>query len=529
MKNTITALYCRISRDDDKNELSSSIKTQKDFLKQYANRMKYTNTKFYIDEGYTGTNFDRPGFQALIQDVEEGKIGIVLTKDLSRLGRNYLSTGYYIEHYFPSKNVRYIAINDNVDTDIQNNDFTPFKNIINEWYARDISRKIKSAYKTKAENGKFTGPYAPYGYKKHENDKNHLVVDKETSKNIVFIFQSYLEGMTVYWIIKNFEDRKILKPRIYKFLQYSKINSLKGIKYPYTWYPQTILNILSNEVYLGHIICNKQQTKSYKDRSLIDIPKENWIITKGVHEPIITADMYDKVQKIMSTKPKRKNIIHSHLFKSKIYCNDCGKAMTYSVDKRRENYRAYICSSYRVYGKSRCTTHHIKYEEVETQVQELMIRMYIYIKNNKDRLIQECFTKGRDLEGDTLDEKKLETNKYRKLTVSNLLKNLYEDFSNNMISQDVFNELSRQYRDEQKYLENKIQNHIDKTLDMENRKNELQDSINNVLSYDYNDSLTKELVDKVIDRVIILDRNDEHSLRNRVRILLKNIGEVELP
>jgi len=152
MKNTIIALYCRISRDDDKNDVSSSIKTQKDLLKQYAKRMHYVNTKFYIDEGYSGTNFDRPGFQELIREVEEDKIGVILTKDLSRLGRNYLSTGYYIEHYFPSKNVRYIAINDNVDTSLQNNDFTPFKNIINEWYARDISRKIKSAYKTKAES-----------------------------------------------------------------------------------------------------------------------------------------------------------------------------------------------------------------------------------------------------------------------------------------------------------------------------------------------------------------------------------------
>jgi len=320
-----------------------------------------------------------------------------------------------------------------------------------------------------------------------------------------------------------------MKPRVYEFIKNGRIKSVDDTSYPYTWYPQTILNILNNEVYLERMICNKQQTKSYKDRSLMDIPKNEWIVTKDVHVPIINEEIFDKVQKLMSTKPKRRNVIHSHLFKSKIYCNDCGKAMTYSVDKRRKNYKAYVCSSYRVYGKSRCTTHHIRYEEVKIQDNELLKKIYFNIRSNKDSLIGKCLGEDRWLDERNLDESIMETNRYRKETVSTLLKNLYEDFTNNKISQDVFNELSRQYRDEQKYLENRIQNHIDKTLEVNKRRSNIIETIDNVLSFDYSQKLSKEVVDRLIDKVIIKDGSGKKYRGNRVRIDLKNIGEIELP
>jgi len=207
--NRITALYCRISREDEMTDVSSSIETQKAYLKRYANQNKYENIKFYIDDGHSGTNFDRPGFMELKKDIENQLVSTAITKDLSRLGRDYLTTGYYMEHYFPVNNVRYIAVNDQVDTEKEDNDFAPFRNIMNEWYARNISKKIRSAYKTKALNGEFTGPYSSYGYNKDSKDKHKLIIDKKQAEVVKLIYKLYLDGLTVYKISIVLKYKKI--------------------------------------------------------------------------------------------------------------------------------------------------------------------------------------------------------------------------------------------------------------------------------------------------------------------------------
>lgn len=212
-KEKITALYCRISREDELNNISSSIETQKAYLKRYANQHRLYNIKYYIDDGYSGTNFDRPGFGALQNDIENGQIEVVITKDLSRLGRDYLTTGYYIEHYFPTNSVRYIAINDQVVTLLNDNDFAPFRNIMNEWFARDISKKIRSAYHTKALNGEFTGPYPPYGYDKDPENKNHLLINSAQAIIVRKIFNLYVRGISIYGISKELRTEKVLSPR----------------------------------------------------------------------------------------------------------------------------------------------------------------------------------------------------------------------------------------------------------------------------------------------------------------------------
>jgi DNA invertase Pin-like site-specific DNA recombinase len=273
--NKITALYCRISREDELIKESSSIETQKAYLKRHANQNKYYNTRYYIDDGFSGTNFERPGFISLKNDIENDLVSIVITKDLSRLGRDYLTTGYYIEHYFPLYGVRYLAINDQVDTSKNDNDLAPFRNIMNEWYARDISKKIRSAYKTKALNGEFTGAYPPYGYDKNPKNKHQLIVNTRKAEIVKQIYTLYLEGISIYKISRIMKESKILTPRADLYRNYGTYESRHTKKYPYEWAPQTVMNILLNEVYIGTIICNKNQTRTFKTKQLKRIRNRN--------------------------------------------------------------------------------------------------------------------------------------------------------------------------------------------------------------------------------------------------------------
>ena len=261
--NKVTALYCRPSREDEKVETSGSIETQKEILKRYAFDNNLLNTKYYIDDGYSGTNFDRPGFQELRKDIENTLVSVVITKDLSRLGRDYLQTGYYIEHYFPLNDVRFIAINDNVDSSKENNELTPFKNIMNEWYAKDISKKVRSAYRSKALKGDFTGAYAPYGYDKDPNSNNKLVVNSEQALIVKKIFELYLNDVSPYKIGKILKQDKVLSPRADLNNKTGTYNSSSVEKYPYDWSNRTIMQILKNEEYVGSIVCNKNQTRNY--------------------------------------------------------------------------------------------------------------------------------------------------------------------------------------------------------------------------------------------------------------------------
>lgn len=320
----LTALYCRISREDELIKESSSIETQKAYLKRYANQNKFYNTRYYVDNGYSGTNFERPGFKELKIDVENGLVNIVITKDLSRLGRDYLSTGYYIEHYFPLYDVRYIAINDQVDTDKKDNDLAPFRNIMNEWYARDISKKIRSAYHTKALNGEFTGAYPPYGYDKNPKNKHQLIINTKKAKIVKQIYKLYLEGVSIYKISRELKESRVLTPRADLFRSSGTYESVHTTKYPYEWAPQTVMNILLNEVYIGTLVSNKNQTKTFKTKQLKRNPKSEWISTHNKHEPIIDTITFLKVQEIAMKNKRLPMTPHINVLKGKVRCNKCG-------------------------------------------------------------------------------------------------------------------------------------------------------------------------------------------------------------
>lgn len=389
----ITALYCRLSREDDKSDFSSSIETQKKYLSRHARLLGLIKVKYYIDDGYSGTSFDRPAFKELINDIDNKRIDNILVKDLSRLGRNYLMTGYYIEHYFPINNVRFIAINDQVDSINKQNDFMPFKNIMNEWYARDISRKIKSAYRTKALNGEFTGSSAPYGYMKDSTNKNHLVINEKQAKIVRLIYEMYNNGKTIYNIIKHLKSFKILTPRAETNKLTNKYNLELTKKYPYDWNYKTIQSILSNEEYTGKLVCNKHTTLSYKNKKLLLNPKEEWIVINKTHEPIISEETYLKAKQVMRSRYRKKATKNKHLFIGIIRCGNCGRTLTYSIDKRRKDRGVYVCSTYRVYGLARCTSHYIRYDLICDYVLEQLKLLKHLVHTNRKKLFIDIYNK----------------------------------------------------------------------------------------------------------------------------------------
>ena len=328
MKLKHTALLSRLSKEDELIGESESIQTQKAMLEEYARLHGFINVIHYTDYGYSGTNFERPEFKRLVNDIRNNLIDTVIVKDLSRLGRDYLKTGYYLEEFFPSFNVRFIAINDDIDSNKGIPELTPFKNIMNEWYAKDISKKIRSAYKTKALKGEFTAAYAPYGYKKDPNDKHHLIIDFEVAPIVKNIFCMASKGMSAYQIARFLKDNRILKPRSYMNNKYQKYSSKLNDIYPYDWHPATIKRIVDNYEYCGHLVSNVNTKQSFKSKKLIRNDESEWIIVKNTHEALVDEDTYNKAKSILqSRKIPMKKTGERNLFSGLLRCKDCGKAM----------------------------------------------------------------------------------------------------------------------------------------------------------------------------------------------------------
>ena len=300
----VTALYCRLSRDDGTNNDSNSIVNQKKLLQKYAKEQGFGNTRCYVDDGYTGTNFNRPGFQKLLEDIEQGYVSILIVKDMSRLGRDYLQVGYYTDTYFPDHNIRFIAINDCVDSDDGENEFAPFRNIMNEMYARDISRKIRSSHRLRGNAGEpLSQP--PYGYLKSPENKKKWIIDPYASEIVKDVFRMCLEGKGNETIAHILQDRKILIPMAY----WQSLGLGRGGKRvqpdPYRWNKSTIAKMLAQQEYCGDVINFKTYSKSFKHKERLENPQENWVTFKDVHEPIIDRETFEQAQKLIGETKRR--------------------------------------------------------------------------------------------------------------------------------------------------------------------------------------------------------------------------------
>lgn len=359
-------IYIRLSREDDnKNIESESVTSQRDLLLLYVKDHNHYFVDEYVDDGYSGTNFDRPGFRRLIEDIESGKINMVITKDLSRLGRDHILTGYYIEQYFPLNEIRYVAINDAYDSisDSVSNDFAPFKSVFNDMYACDISKKVRSSLTIRKKQGKFTGWKAPYGYKKDPCDKHKLIVDEEASMIVKRIFSMALDGKSSKQIADILSKDKVSIPSVYANLNRGRKSFAYGL-----WCSRTISEMLTNLTYIGNVTQGKRKKIGYKIKKEKRLPIENWIIVENTHPAIIDKEIFNIVQNMISKNKNRRNNLNDYLLTGFLFCKECGHAIgiSKSNDKKR-NYCA--CTYYRKYSKHKiCTPHTMNYDKLETAI-----------------------------------------------------------------------------------------------------------------------------------------------------------------
>lgn len=361
------AIYCRLSKDDDQNGESVSIGTQRAILEDYCREQGYSIHKVYIDDGYSGTNFNRPGFQELLDDVERGTVNLVITKDLSRLGRDYIMTGYYSEIYFPSKGVRYIAVADNFDSLKNDNDIAPFKNILNDMYARDISRKIKNAKHQRAKNGLQRLAQPPYGYRMNTDTPSRLIIDPEPAEVVRLIFSLTLEGMGQIAITKELAARKIVAPSVYKHRQGdSRFSGYVAVTDgdPYRWSSATIGSILRNPVYTGDLILLKTEVVNHKTGKSAEVPEDRRVVIPDAHEPIISREIFEKAAKIRAEHRSPARMGRENLFRGLLFCDCCGHPLTLSRKKLKDReVDIYLCTHHNR-RPDECPKTHIIYHEV---------------------------------------------------------------------------------------------------------------------------------------------------------------------
>jgi len=531
----ITALYCRLSRDDGTESESNSIGNQKKLLSQKAKEMGLTDTKYYVDDGYTGTNFNRPGFQQLIDDIEIGLVSAVMVKDLSRLGRDYVSVGNYTDSYFPEHNVRFIAVNDAIDSDEGESEIAPFKNILNEMYARDISKKIRSSHRLRGSMGEpLSQP--PYGYMKSAENKKKWIIDPEAATVVKSIFKMCLDGKGNETIARELQENKVLIPMAYWRSKGLNRGGKKTQTNPYKWCKTTIQKILSQQEYCGDIINFKTYSKSFKNKRRIENLKENWAVFKDVNEPIIDRETFETVQKFISkTKrraPKKENGERS-IFNGLIYCGDCHSKMRYHTSTSNKEIHYFTCSDNKVDYRGNCPGRHYVRADALEEVVKLELRRLVEMLEIDESYFAQLLLRKNDEEREK-DKKFLESELQKAITRSNMVSQLYEKlYEDNVIgkvSDEWFVELSHKYEKERMDLKAKIADTRHKIKELKNTNSEYGKFISAIRRFMQMDNLTSPLLRELIDHIDIFETEGTGKSRTqRIVIYYRFIGYIELP
>ena len=470
-----TALYIRLSKEDSKNNTSESVENQKSLLLKYLNDNNYNLYKIYIDDGFTGTNFDRPGFKEMINDIKLKKTNIVIVKDLSRLGRDYVSVGYYIENWFPKNNIRFISVLDNIDTqkEKEENELLPFKSIFNDLYSKENSRKIRAALRTKQELGKWVGGCPPFGYKTTKKDKNKLIENKEESIIVKKIFSLFLLGNSLNKISKILYERHISPPSVLRHID--KKNKYAQVGY---WSPTTIKNILKNPLYTGDLIQNRRRRISYKIRKIINNKKNEWIIVKNTHKAIVSREDYEDAQRILKYNSNIKsNKKEQFLLDGILYCKECSKRIV--IQKNKNNYYT-ICNNYKKYSKLKiCTSHSNNYYKIEERIKCIIVKVISKISINK--LYKKIINRFEIKKTNNSNEEKINR-------LNEMIEKCYIDSLNNRISQDLYEKTTKNLKKEIVNIENKINK-------------------NNKIDYEYIEkklkTINRELIIKLVEKIQI--------------------------
>lgn len=509
-----TALYERLSRDDEMQGESNSIVNQKRYLEEYAQAQGFKNIWHFTDDGYSGTNFKRPGFQKMIAAIEAGEIDVVCVKDLSRFGRDYLKVGFYTEIMFPEKGVRFIAINNSVDSaNPTENDFTPFLNIMNEWYAKDTSNKIRAIFRSRMQDGKRCSGAIPYGYRRDPEDKNHLLIDEEAAKVVRRIYQMVIDGMGSQAIANQLTADNVLIPSAY--LEQSEHGESRNHSYhdPCRWNCTAVSYILDKQEYMGHTVLGKTICENFKTKKRRKARPDELIIFENTHEPIIDAETWHLVQKLRRrTRRKLANGSYSHRLSGLVYCADCGKRLSYSSPQSQhrpdgKTYDAdssFRCPTYKsMYGE--CTMHYIKSSTLDKLVDEAVRKIARYVLRNEQAFLEQVrvLTSADQKHTQSEDKKELVNIKKRIAELDNYIKRLYEGNASGKIPDRQFEKLMAQYDSEQQELEERVKEIEVSIHEIQQESENGQQFVRLVQKYRDLTEIDQTALNEFIDKVVV--------------------------
>lgn len=529
-----TALYMRLSRDDEEYGDSVSIETQRTILQQHAQENHLHVVDEYVDDGWSGTNFDRPDFKRMMNDVDSGKVNCIVTKDLSRFGREHIQMDYYLEFEFPERGVRYIAITDNEDTAKGLSDFVPFKNLFNEWFAKDTSRKVKSAFKAKFAKGQRIFTYAPIGYRKDPDNKCHLLIDEETRWIIDKIYDLAYRGSGAAKISKVLTQEQIPTPSWLNFQRYGTFAHIfkdQPDSKRYTWTIAQVKSILKDETYIGNSVHYRETNISYKNKRRIRKDPSEWVRIEGTHEAIVSRDVFNRVQEQIATRRRSMKDQTTQIFSGLVKCADCGWSMRFGTNKQNKTpYSHFTCSQYGQLG-NQCSAHYIRYDVLAPYVLS-RLQFWINAVQHDEQAIAQRLLKSSDNE-QVIRNKRATAEKSRAekrlAELDNLLARIYEDRVSEVITARNFSMLSQKYQREQEELEVKISTLAAQLeTDREHTEN-VEKWIMLVKHYTNLSELSADVLNTLIEKILIHSpsKDSDGNRVQEIEIFYRFVGNID--
>ena len=529
--NYIAGLYCRLSSDDGNLGESNSIATQKTLLRQYCQQQGFLIHDYYCDDGWSGTNFERPQFKRLLDDIEAGLVNLVIVKDLSRFGREYAQAGLYIEHYFEAKQIRFISVGENIDTiNGVDNILMPITNVINSMFARESSRKTKAAHRARAAEGKFLGNHGPFGYIRDPEDRHHLIVDPPAAEVVRRIFKLFAEGVGYVRITKILRADGVLNPQAYFNQNNPDFYQSDYWRQPFDWHATSIRVILSNQVYVGDMVFGKTTTKGFYDKTRVKTAPEDRIIVESTHEPIISRELWDTVQKLMARKRRETHKGEIQMFAGLVKCSDCGSSLNVSYNKQRGKYTSLSCWVYKNYGKERCTSHSIGWQTLCTlvltdirrnaaaakQAQPVYLEM---LTHNKEAKRQKELARAK---------RELKSVEKRLAEIEKITTKLYEDNALGRIDEQQYRSMTGNYAQERGELQERQSALTAEIFQTEEIYANVQSFLTLIRRYTDIQELNTKILNELIDRIVVHEKtiDADGEKHQRVAIYYKFIGQL---
>lgn len=528
----ITALYCRLSRDDEQLGESNSIKNQKSIISKYAEQNGFKNIKFFVDDGYSGVSFTRPAFMELMELAENGQIETIIVKDHSRLGRNRLIVGQLLEEDFVRLGIRYIAIMDNIDTNNGLNDFLPIQDWFNEMHAKNTSQKVRAVFKNKGNSGLPLTTLPPYGYKKSELDNNKWVIDEQASQVVRKIYNLCIEGFGPTQIARILKDEKTMTPtEYYNSIGRKTPTKLQEVKF--FWNAPMVAYILERIEYLGHTVNFRSTTRSFKDKTKIELPKSEWKIFENTHEAIIDKETWNLVQNLRKNKRRPMKTGKQSIFSGLLFCNDCGSKLYYCTsNKFTSDKDFYRCSNYKNNSTKSCTSHNIKDHILRKLVLESLQRVVSYVQCFEDLFVKQQLEQSSESQKQELQNKKKILYKAQKRVneIDILFQRIYEDNISGKITDERFSILSNNYETEQKDLKEQIIN-LSNEINLDEKKSlDITSFIDKVKRYTEITELTPDIVNEFIEKIMVHQQEKVNGKKyQQIDIYYNGVGIISVP